>query len=62
MTETKLVRPKQGKLIAGVCAALAERFGMDKTLMRVLWLIGLLCVGVGLVTYLILWLVIPAEK
>jgi phage shock protein PspC (stress-responsive transcriptional regulator) len=48
--------------MAGVCAALAGRFGMDKTLMRVLWVIGLCCFGVGLITYLILWLVIPSEQ
>ena len=62
MSETRLLRPKDGKMIAGVCAALAGRFGMDKTLMRVLWVIGLCCFGVGFVTYLILWLVIPSEQ
>jgi phage shock protein PspC (stress-responsive transcriptional regulator) len=62
MKDGPLVRPQDGKIIGGVCAALAQRFEMDVTLMRVLWVVALCCFGVGLVTYLILWLVIPAEK
>ena len=62
MSDIPLIRPREGKLIAGVCAALARRFGVEKTLMRVLWVIALFCFGAGLLTYLILWVVIPSEK
>jgi phage shock protein C len=62
MNDLPLLRPKDGKILGGVCAALAKRFEMDVTLMRVLWLVALCCFGVGLVTYVILWLVIPSEK
>jgi len=62
MNEIPLERPREGKLLAGVCAALAKRFEMDVTVMRVLWVVALCCFGVGLLTYLILWVVIPAEK
>lgn len=55
-----LVRPRRGKIIAGVCAALAERFGLPKFLVRLGFLIfGL--VGVGEFVYLILWILIPRE-
>jgi phage shock protein PspC (stress-responsive transcriptional regulator) len=55
-----LVRPRRGKIIAGVCAALAERFGLPKFLVRLGFLIfGL--VGVGEFVYLILWILIPKE-
>lgn len=62
MSDVPLTRPREGKMLGGVCAALARRFGMDTTLMRVIWVIALCCFGVGLITYLILWVVIPGEK
>ncbi|WP_289018733.1 PspC domain-containing protein [uncultured Ornithinimicrobium sp.] len=56
-----LVRPRRGKIIAGVCAALAERFGLPKFLVRVGFVIfGL--VGVGELVYLALWIIIPKER
>lgn len=53
-----LVRPRQGKVIAGVCAALADRFGLSRGLVRIGFvLFGLF--GVGEIVYLVLWLLIP---
>lgn len=53
-----LARPRDGKLIAGVCAALAARFGISKALIRIAFVIfGL--VGVGELAYIILWIIIP---
>lgn len=55
-----LVRPRNGKLIAGVCAALAARFGLPKSLVRLGFVVfGL--VGVGELVYIALWIVIPKE-
>ncbi len=55
-----LVRPRSGKIIAGVCAALAARFGVPKFLVRVGFVIfGL--VGVGELVYIALWIMIPKE-
>jgi phage shock protein PspC (stress-responsive transcriptional regulator) len=57
---TALVRPRNGKLIAGVCAALANRFGLPKVLLRLGFVIfGL--VGVGELVYIALWIIIPKE-
>ncbi len=57
---SRLVRPRRGKLIAGVCAGLAERFGVPKVLVRLGFVIfGL--VGVGEITYIALWIVIPKD-
>ncbi len=57
MTKT-LVRPRDGKVIAGVCAALADRFGLSRTLVRIAFvLFGLF--GVGEFVYIILWIIIP---
>ena len=57
---TSLVRPRNGKLIAGVCAALAARFGLPKFLLRLGCIVfGL--VGVGELVYIALWIIIPKE-
>jgi phage shock protein PspC (stress-responsive transcriptional regulator) len=57
MTQT-LVRPRSGKVIAGVCAALADRFGLSRFLVRVGFvLFGLF--GIGEIVYIVLWIIIP---
>lgn len=57
-----LVRPAQGRLIAGVCAALAQRFGVTKTGVRVVFVISLLIPGPQFLLYILLWLLIPGER
>lgn len=56
-----LRRPRTGRVIGGVCAALADRFGWDVTLVRVLTAVSLLLPGPQLIVYLIAWIVIPSE-
>jgi phage shock protein C len=56
--ERSMVRPRNGKVIAGVCAALADRFGVSRTLVRIGFvLFGLF--GVGELVYIALWIIIP---
>ena len=53
-------RAAEGRLLAGVCAALAPRLAIDVTLLRLAFLL-LSCVwGLGLFAYGVLWLVLPA--
>jgi phage shock protein PspC (stress-responsive transcriptional regulator) len=55
-----LSRPVRGRMLAGVCAALAERFGVSVTVIRLLFvLFGV--VGAGELAYIVLWVVIPKE-
>jgi phage shock protein C len=57
-----LYRSRQHKIIAGVAAGLAERFGVPIWLMRALWLLLLLPGGIpGLLPYALLWVIIPLE-
>jgi phage shock protein PspC (stress-responsive transcriptional regulator) len=56
---TELRRPRTGRVIGGVCAALATRFGWDVTLVRVLALVSLLLPGPQLIFYIVAWIVIP---
>ena len=54
-----LVRPKHGRILGGVALAIANRFGWDVTVTRVLSAVAVVFTGVGLVLYIILWVVIP---
>lgn len=59
-TSKQLVRPSkgQGRMIAGVCSALADRFGLSVGLVRIGFLLfGLF--GAGEIAYILLWLLIP---
>ena len=58
----KLYRSKTDKKIFGVCGGLAEYFDVDVTVIRILFLVGLLIVGGGLLAYLICALVMPEKK
>ncbi len=53
------MRPKEGRVIAGVAAGLADRFGMERSKMRLIFVISLLLPGPQILVYLVLWLVIP---
>lgn len=57
-----LVRPRRGKLIAGVAAGLARRFGISVTTVRILFVVSMLLPGPQIVVYLGLWLVMPKEE
>ncbi|MEU4239386.1 PspC domain-containing protein [Actinoplanes sp. NPDC026619] len=56
-----LVRPRQGRYVAGVCAAMARATNTDPVLWRVLVAVLGVLSGVGVLLYLIGWLIIPAE-
>jgi phage shock protein C len=57
----RLVRPREGRKIAGVCLGVAEFFDLDVTLVRVLWLITAVMTGIGLLSYPIAWIIMPEE-
>jgi phage shock protein PspC (stress-responsive transcriptional regulator) len=54
-----LTRPQHGKVIAGVCAGLAERFGISVTLIRFLFLLFIPLAGSPTLVYVILWMLMP---
>ena len=57
-----LSRPRNGRVIAGVCAALGNRFGMSPLLVRTIFLVSLLLPGPQFLIYLAGWILIPDEK
>lgn len=61
--ENVLVRPKKGRIVAGVCKGLADYLGVSVVLVRVITIILFFPGGVpGLVPYLLFWLIIPSEQ
>jgi phage shock protein PspC (stress-responsive transcriptional regulator) len=57
----KLVRPREGRMIAGVCAGLARRFGWSVGLVRLLFVLSLLLPGTQVIVYIVLWILMPNE-
>ena len=56
---TTLTRPQHGKVIAGVCAGLAERFGMTPGFVRLLFVVSCLLPGPQFIIYIALWVIMP---
>ena len=55
-----LVRPRSGRMIAGVCAAFGNAYGWNVVLLRILLVVLTpLHLGVGFLAYVIAWIVIP---
>jgi phage shock protein PspC (stress-responsive transcriptional regulator) len=52
-------RSRRHKMIAGVCAGLAEEFGISVTIVRLAFVLGTLVSGMGVIIYLVLWVVMP---
>jgi len=53
------MRSSRDKKIGGVCAGLADYFDLDPTIVRVVWLLAVLCAGTGGLVYLVLWIALP---
>jgi len=63
MARQGLVRPLDGRLLAGVCAGLGRRFGLDPWPARLPFLLVLLVLpGSQLVVYIVLWILMPVER
>ena len=57
----RLYRSRRDRKIAGVCGGLAEYWGIDPVIPRLVWIAFALAAGSGIVAYLVCWLVIPNE-
>ncbi|MGN6446020.1 PspC domain-containing protein [Amnibacterium sp.] len=57
-----LVRPTRGRLVAGVCAGLANRFHTSAALVRLLFVLSMLLPGPQILIYIALWVIMPNER
>ena len=55
----RLERNPDDKVIAGVASGVADFFGLDPTVVRVVWALTMLIGGLGVIVYIILWIVVP---
>ena len=61
--DKRLERPRTGRMLAGVCAGIAEYFGLDVSLVRIGYvLLTLFTAFCGVLVYFILAVIIPQEK
>jgi phage shock protein PspC (stress-responsive transcriptional regulator) len=61
VTSRGLVRPKEGRIIAGVCAGIADRFGWSRNAVRALFVVSIVLPGPQILAYVALWILIPSE-
>lgn len=50
---------EKDSMVGGVCAGIADYFGIDPTIVRLLWVLFIFGWGTGILAYLILWVVVP---
>jgi phage shock protein C len=63
MTRQGLVRPREGRMLGGVCAGLGRRFGLDPWIARLLFVLILLVIpGSQILIYPVLWILMPSEQ
>jgi len=58
----RLYRSLTNRMIGGVCGGIAEYFGIDPTIVRILFVVAVFAGGSGLLAYIIAWIVIPESK
>jgi phage shock protein PspC (stress-responsive transcriptional regulator) len=59
---TTLVRPRKGRIIAGVCAGIADRYGWNRTVVRLAAVASCLLPGPQVLLYLAAWVLMPSAK
>lgn len=57
-----LVRRRDDRMLAGVCAGVARYLGIDVTVVRVIWaIVSVITGGAGILAYLVAWVLIPDD-
>jgi len=63
MPKKRLYRNTKEKILGGVCSGIADYTNTDPTIVRLIWALAtLISIGVGLLAYLIAWIIIPEKK
>ena len=61
-TYRRLTRSTTDRRIGGVCGGIAKYLGCDPTVVRIIFLIALLCGSFGFWAYLIVWIAAPEDN
>lgn len=58
----RLYKIEEGKKLCGVCGGIAEYFDIDPTIVRLLWIILICCVGTGVLAYIVAAIIMPKKS
>jgi phage shock protein C len=61
MGPKRLFRSRKDRILGGVCGGLGNYLNVDPVLVRVVWAILFFAAGVGLLAYILAWIIIPEE-
>jgi phage shock protein PspC (stress-responsive transcriptional regulator) len=56
-----LYRSKENRILAGICGGIAEKYDANPTTVRIITVLLFFLPGIGILTYLILWIFIPEK-
>jgi phage shock protein PspC (stress-responsive transcriptional regulator) len=60
--QKQLVRPREGRMVAGVCAGIGQFFGIDANIVRIVFaVLTVFSAGAAALVYLVAWAVVPEE-
>jgi len=60
--QKQLIRPRDGRMVAGVCAGIGQFFGIDANLVRIAFaVLTVFSAGAAALVYLLAWVVVPEE-
>jgi phage shock protein C len=59
MEGKRLTRDMSNKMLGGVCSGVAKFFGVDPTIVRIVWALLIFGAGFGAFAYIVCWLIIP---
>lgn len=58
----RLYRLEKNRMLGGVCSGLGEYFNVDPVLIRLIWVLLAFACGIGILAYLIAWIIIPKKQ
>lgn len=58
----RLYKIENGKKLCGVCGEIAEYFNIDATIVRLLWVLFVFCVGTGILAYIVAAIIMPKKS
>lgn len=60
--QTRMIRPRMGRMVAGVCQGLALNYRWDVVWVRIITvLLTIFSSGAGLIAYVVFWIIMPEE-
>ena len=62
LKKKKLYKSKKDRKLCGVCGGLADYFDVDSTIVRLIWIFLVCCVGTGILAYIVAAFIMPEKN